>query len=43
MPLPPQVRKELGLLKQVNTSTADINRYLSNKLAHNKRETYFNT
>ncbi|KAE9172750.1 hypothetical protein PF004_g27181 [Phytophthora fragariae] len=32
MPLPPQVRKELGLLKQVNTSTADINRYLSNKL-----------
>ncbi|KAE9204365.1 hypothetical protein PF002_g20652 [Phytophthora fragariae] len=32
MPLPPQVRKELGLLKQVNTSTANINRYLSNKL-----------
>ncbi|KAE8956451.1 hypothetical protein PR002_g31466 [Phytophthora rubi] len=32
MPLPPQFRKELGLLKQVNTSTADINRYLSNKL-----------
>jgi hypothetical protein len=32
MPLPRQVRDELGLLAEVNTRTADINRYLSDKL-----------
>ncbi|KAL3661494.1 hypothetical protein V7S43_013254 [Phytophthora oleae] len=32
MPLPRQVREDLGLLTDMKTSTADVNRYLSNKL-----------
>ncbi|POM81601.1 Hypothetical protein PHPALM_403 [Phytophthora palmivora] len=32
MPMSPEVRRELGLLNEMNTRTADINRYLSDKL-----------
>ncbi|KAG6960098.1 hypothetical protein JG688_00009771 [Phytophthora aleatoria] len=32
MPILPQVRRELGLLTEMKTSTSDINRYLSKQL-----------